>query len=246
MKVFVSRSLILLGSAITPLLKGSWSEVVFNFMSYFIRRFPDFDYVRSAYSALFGSSDWKARYETLPSYMSNDDKVLQLFREVLKQQWGFSHVLELPIRKAGREGIFYNLVYGTRSPHGVLTFREAQAKAEKEGHAVAFAAKTKDTGDLFSPDDHAEQIAAVVGVGSPTHVQLLPDAITQHLTTNGPTDFLHLAGTVLEVVPAREKDVKNVVTKLSKMGAVTIRDPDAKGDPTRNSIVSLGPTYGLK
>jgi hypothetical protein len=122
-----------------------------------------------------------------------------------------------------------------------MTFREAQAKAEKEGHAVAFAAKTKDTGDLFSPDVHAEQIAAAVGVGSRGNVQLLPDAITQHLKTKGPTDFLHLAATLLEVVPAREKDVKGVVTKLSKMGALTIRDPDAKGDPMRNSIISLGP-----
>jgi three-Cys-motif partner protein len=226
-------------SAITPLLKGSWSEVVFNFMAYFIGRFPDYEYVRSAYSSLLGSIDWKARYEALPYDMSNDEKVLQLFRDVLKEQWKFSHVLELPIRKAGHERIFYNLVYGTRSPHRVLTFREAQAKAEKEGHAVAFAAKTKDTGDLFSPDDHAEQIAAAVGVGSRGNVRLLPDAITQHLKTKGPTDFLHLAATVLEVVPAREKDVKGVVTKLSKMGAVTIRDPDAKGDPTRNSVISL-------
>jgi three-Cys-motif partner protein len=226
-------------SAITPLLKGSWSEVVFNFMAHFIGRFPDFGYVSSAYSSLLGSVDWKARYEAFPNHLSNDEKVLQLFRDVLKEQWGFSQVLELPIRKAGHERIFYNLVYGTRSPHGVLTFREAQAKAEKEGHAVAFAAKTKDTGDLFSPEVHAEQIAAAVGVGSRGNVQLLPDAITQHLKTKGPTDFLHLAASVLEVVAAREKDVKAVVTKLSKMGALTIRDPEAKGDPTRNSIISL-------
>jgi three-Cys-motif partner protein len=98
-------------SAITPLLKGSWSEVVFNFMAHFIGRFPDFGYVRSAYSALLGSIDWKARYEALPYYMSNDEKILQLFRDVLKEQLGFSHVLELPIRKAGHERIFYNLVY---------------------------------------------------------------------------------------------------------------------------------------
>jgi hypothetical protein len=128
----------------------------------------------------------------------------------------------------------------------VLTFREAQAKAEKEGHAVAFAAKTKDTGDLFPPEVHAEQIAAAVGVGSRGNVRLLPDAITQYLKTKGPTDFLHLAATVLELVPAREKDVKGVFTKLSKMGALTIRDPDAKGDPTRNSIISLGPPHGPK
>jgi three-Cys-motif partner protein len=226
-------------SAITPLLKGSWSEVVFNFMTHFIGRFPDFDYVRSAYSALFGNIDWKARYEALPPYMSNDEKLLQLFRDVLKEQWGFSHVLELPIRKAGHEKIFYNLVYGTRSPHGVLTFREAQAKAEREGHAVAFAAKTKDTGDLFSAEHHAQQMAAAVGVGSRRRLQLLPGAITRQLKTKGPTDFLHLAATVLEIVPAREKDVKGVVTKLSKIGGVTIHEPDAKGDPTRNSTISL-------
>jgi three-Cys-motif partner protein len=229
-------------SAITPLLRGSWSEVVFNFMAHFIGRFPDFEKVRDAYSSLLGSIDWKARFAALPERMSNDEKILQLFREVLKERWAFSHILELPIRKAGRERIFYKLVYGTRSPHGVLTFREAQAKAEKEGHAVAFAAKTKEIGDLFSPDEHAEQIAAFIGVGSRSNVQLLPDAITRYLKTGRPADFLNLAANVLEDVPAREKDVKAAIRTMSKMGSLTFTSHDGKGAPSRNSIISLKAT----
>jgi three-Cys-motif partner protein len=226
-------------AAITPLLKGSWSEVVFNFMAHFIGRFPDFDYVRAAYSSLLGNIDWKARLAALPEHMSNDEKILQLFRDVLKERWGFSHVLELPVRKAGREKIFYKLVYGTRSPHGVLTFREAQAKAEKEGHAVAFAAKTKDTGDLFSPDDHAEQIAASIGVSSRANVQLLSAAITHHLKQRGSADFLSLTANVLEAVPAREKDVKAAIATMSKMGSLTFTSHDGKDAPSRNSVVSI-------
>jgi three-Cys-motif partner protein len=226
-------------AAITPLLKGSWSEVVFNFMARFIGRFPDFEYVREPYSSLLGSIDWKSRYAALPEHMSNDEKVLQLFRDVLKEKWGFSHILELPVRKARHGSIFYKLVYGTRSPHGVLTFREAQAKAEKEGHAVEFASKTKDTGDLFSPDDHAEHIAASVGVSSRTNIQRLPDAITYDLQARGSANFLHLAANVLEVIPAREKDVKAAITTMGKIGSLAFTGPDARGSPTRKSIVSL-------
>jgi hypothetical protein len=212
-------------------------------MAEFIGRFPDFDKVRDAYSSLLGDVDWKSRFEALPGSMSNDDKILQIFREVLKEKWNFSHILELPVRKAGRDRTFYKLVYGTRSPHGVLAFREAQAKAEKEGLAVEFESKTAETGDLFSSDDHAEQIAASVGVSSHSNVALLPDAITRHLNTVGEMDFLNLAGNVLETIPAREKDVKGAVKSMSDMGAVDFRNTDRKGEPTRKSLVSLTPSH---
>ncbi|MBZ0217729.1 MAG: three-Cys-motif partner protein TcmP [Fimbriimonadaceae bacterium] len=229
-------------SAISPLLKDSWSEVLFNFMAEFIGRFPDFDKVRDAYSSLLGDVDWKSRFEALPDSIPNDEKVLQIFRDVLKEKWGFSHVLELPVRKAGRDRTFYKLVYGTRSPHGVLAFREAQAKAEKEGFAVEFEAKTVETGDLFSSDDHAEQIAASVGVGSRSNLARLQTAIMQHLRTVTVTNFLNLAGSVLETIPAREKDVRATVKAMSSMGALEIADPDRIGNPTRKSSIRPTPS----
>jgi hypothetical protein len=232
-------------SAISPLLKSSWSEVLFNFMAEFIGRFPDFDKVRDAYSSLLGDVDWKSRFEALPEEMSNDEKILQIFRDVLKEKWEFSHVLELPIRKPGRDRTFYKLVYGTRSPHGVLAFREAQAKAEREGYAVSAEAETVASGQqsFFSSDDHAEQIAASVGVSSRSNLALLPDAIAQQLSARGRTDFLELAGNVLETIPARERDVKGTIGAMAKKGALEIASADRKGEPTRNSSISLIPTH---
>lgn len=224
-------------SAISPLLKSSWSEVLFNFMAEFIGRFPDFEKVGDAYSSLLGDVDWKSRFEALPDSIPNDEKVLQIFRDVLKEKWGFSHVLELPVRKAGRDRTFYKLVYGTRSPHGVLAFREAQAKAETEGFAVEFEAKTAETGDLFSSDDHAQQIAASVGVGSRSNLARLQAAIVHHFRTVKVTNFVTLAAGVLETIPAREKDVRATVKAMSSMGVLEVADPDRKGNPTRKSLI---------
>lgn len=232
-------------SSISPLLKTSWSEVLFNFMAEFIGRFPDFDKVRDAYSSLLGDVDWKSRFEALPREMSNDEKVLQIFRDVLKEKWEFSHVLELPIRKAGRDRTFYKLVYGTRSPHGVLAFREAQAKAEREGFAVAAEAETVKSGQqsFFASDDLAEQVAASVGVSSRSNLALLPDAITQQLKVRGRTGFLELAGNVLETIPARERDMKGTIGAMAKNGVLQITSLDRKGEPTRTSSISSMPPH---
>lgn len=228
-------------SSITPLLKDSWSEVLFNFMAEFIGRFPDFEKVGDAYSALLGDVDWKMRFDDLPSYMSNDEKVLQIFRDVLKDQWGFSQIVELPIKKAGRERTFYKLVYGTRSAHGVLAFREAQAKAEKEGYAVAFEAETIGTGQqsFFQSDDLAEHIAASAGVSSPSNLKALSNAVTDQLQSHRKLEFLQLAGSVLEIIPAREKDVKAILSMMAKAGQISVTNTDTKGTPTRKSEISL-------
>jgi three-Cys-motif partner protein len=229
--------------SISPLLNNNWSEVLFNFMAEFVGRFPDYDKVQYSYSALLGDFDWKRRFEEFPPDMSNDQKILQIFRDVLKEKWDFTHVLEFPVRKPHRDRTFYKLVYGTRSPHGVLAFREAQAKAEREGHAVAAEAEMIQSGQqsFFTSDDHAERVAASVGVGSQANLRLLRDAISQELKARQGISFLQLAGNVLEIVPAREKDVKAIVGTMAKSGLLTIANPDKKGEPKQHSSIAPRP-----
>lgn len=226
-------------SAITPLLKDSWSEVLFTFMAEFIRRFPDFEQVQEAYSSLLGNVAWKARFESMPQHMNNEDKILQIFRDVLKERWGFSHVVELPIRKVSSDRTFYKLVYGTRSPHGVLAFREAQAKAEREKFAVFFESETALGGDLFGSDEHAAKMVTKVDVGSPKNSAQLPEAIRRHLSTRDSSNFMNLAASVLENIPARESDVKTTLKTMEKMNNLTFSNADSKGAPSRKSVVRL-------
>jgi three-Cys-motif partner protein len=226
-------------AAIAPLLKDSWSEVLFNFMAEFIGRFPDFDKVRNAYSCLLGDIDWKQRFESLPAEVPNDEKILQIFRDVLKAKWGFSHILELPIQKVGRDRVFYKLVYGTRSPYGVFAFRDSQAKAEKEGHAVAFEAKAVQTKDMFSSDEHAEHLAASIGVGSRANRERLAPEIVRHLHSQGATPFIKLAANVLEIVPAREKDVKNAIVELERMNLVKVTRASGRKTISSRCLISI-------
>jgi three-Cys-motif partner protein len=226
-------------SAIAPLLKDSWSEVLFNFMAEFIGRFPDFDKVRDAYSSLLGDVDWKQRFESFPIEVPNDEKVLQIFRDVLKEKWGFSHILELPIQKVGRDRVFYKLVYGTRSPYGVFAFRDSQAKAEREGHAVAFEAKAVQTKDMFSSDEHAEHLAASIGVGSRANRERLAPEIIRYLRARGTTPFIKLAANVLEIVPAREKDVKNTIIEMEKMNSLSVTRDGGRKSLSARSLISV-------
>lgn len=228
-------------NAIAALLRDRWSEVLFNFMTEFVGRFPDFKKVEQSYAALLSDGDWRARFDETPDNLSNEDRLLYLFRGVLKDKWKFSHVLELPIKKANRDRVFYTLVYGTRSPHGVLTFRDAQARAEKEGFAVALESEWGGQANLFSSDETADQIAAAVGVGSQRNLVQLPNAITGALK-RGETTFVKLAADVLELIPARESDVKAAVSALHKAGAINARHPDGKRSITKKSLLWLSAT----
>jgi len=226
-------------TAITPLLKGRWSEVLFNFMAEFIGRFPDYGEVNQAYAALLGDVDWRSRFEATPEHMSNDDRVLLLFRDLIKDRWGFSHVLELPIRKPKRTRIFYKLVYGTRSPYGVLAFREAQARAEKEGFAVAAQAAEGTQMGLFTFDEQAQQIAAAVGVGSPHNRARLHSAIIAKLQEAKHISFLRLAADVLETIPARERDVRAAVEAMRSAGLIACSSPNERQAVKPQTIITL-------
>lgn len=229
-------------AAIAPLLKNRWSEVVFNFMDEFIGRFPDFEKVESAYAALLGDGDWRSHYDSTPQHLPNEERVLLLFRKALKEQWKFSHILELPIQKRNRERTFYKLIYGTRSPYGVLTFRDSQAKAEKEGYAIAAEARQQVSKEMFAPDDEAELIATSVGVGSQKNCLLLREVILKRLSTGDHLSLLQLTADVLETIPARETNVKSAVGELLRENSITMLNRDGTGGLSRRSIVRLNPT----
>ncbi|MCW5713790.1 MAG: three-Cys-motif partner protein TcmP [Bauldia sp.] len=226
-------------AAITPLLRGKWSEVLFNFMADFINRFPDFDQVSRAYAALLGNVDWRRRYDETPASLPNDERILILFRKVLKERWSFSHLVELPIRKPSRDKIFYTLVYGTRSPHGVLAFRDAQAKAEKEGYAVAAEATRTAQFNLFSADEQADQIAAFVGVSSRENCAVARERILLEVRAAISIEFLKLAAVVMEDVPVRERDIAQLLQELAGSRVISYAPIGARGAPTRASVVSL-------
>jgi hypothetical protein len=91
---------------------------------------------------------------------------------------------------------------------------------------------------MFSSDEHAETIAASIGVGSRANREKLGPEVLRQLQLKGPTSFLKLAAGVLETIPAREKDVKNTIVELAKMKTLTFSPEDERAALSRRSLVS--------
>jgi hypothetical protein len=92
---------------------------------------------------------------------------------------------------------------------------------------------------MFSADEHAESLAASIGVGSRINRERLSREILRQLQSKGPTVFVKLAANVLEIVPAREKDVKNTVAELAKMKSVDFTRERGRTALSSRSLISI-------
>ena len=115
-----------------PLLRHRPSEVIISFMYDHVNRFledtrPE---IRASYVLPFGDPDWRARFDALQaSGLSREDAVLELFREQVKTVGKFGYVLSARIQRPTADRSHFYLVYGTRSPKGLIEFRRVEKKA---------------------------------------------------------------------------------------------------------------------
>ena len=106
-------------------------EVLINFMYAFVSRFVQSDDppTVASFERILGGPGWRDRLDPLLSPGLGAEK---LFREALKDAGGFPFVLSTRIDKSAEESTHFFLVYGTKSPQGLKTFRDTEAKGLRE------------------------------------------------------------------------------------------------------------------
>jgi len=202
---------------IAPLLSRLPGEALVNFMYDFVNRFLQDPIAQPSFTSVFGGPDWEQRLRTdLP----REQAIVELFTSRLKIIGRFPHVLAAPIAKRATDRTHFYLVYGTRHPEGVRTFRDAERGALVQQDLVRDqvwrAQREEKTGmpDLFAPSE-----APAKYILAPTTDQALEDARTfvmRELADGKPQQYRSLWIKVLERWPLRELEVNQMLQHLAR------------------------------
>lgn len=208
---------------IAPVLRQQPSEVLINFMYDHINRFAastDPTIVETL-DPILGGPKWAERLDAdLPRGLA----VEKLFRSVLKTEGDFKHVLSTRIDKSTADRPHFFIAYGTRSDHGLKTFREIEYAAlkghEKRRVQAKQQKKTDRTGmeDMFSGQSMPEENTLEELVDS---IRATATVWTRaHLSDVGPVKFDDLCVAMLQLFMLRVTDAKDICVAMADEGTV--------------------------
>ncbi len=228
---------------IRPLLKRCPSEVLINFMFDHINRFAASEDPATVASLgeILGGANWR---DQLDPNLPRGIGVEQLFRDVLRREGDYEAVLSTRIDKSLQDRPHFFIVYGTRHPEGVRTFRKVEYKALSEHEKLRQDAKNRKQiersgmADLFGgptvPDEKSLEtiIAELRGFASNWIVELLRNT--------GSYPFERLALAVMQKFMLREKDVKDICVDLARRGIIiNTWEQGRKRKPSGQHIIAL-------
>lgn len=197
-------------------------EVLLNYMFDFINRFTAWDDVKitASFDGILGK-DWRSRLDpALPRH----EAVQVLFAEEFRKAGKFRHVLSTPIDKLSDRQHF-SIVYGTRNPEGLATYRDIEFSAMKahgmRRHEAKQAIKEAVTGQA--------DIFAMAGIAPPPLIEAqvkafrvaARDWLLDQLRTEGRAfPFKAVWQAMIETFMLRKTDAKQVCAELAKEGLI--------------------------
>lgn len=224
-------------------LKELRGEVLFNFMSEHVNRHAGWDGVAASVGRFLADPAWRPAFEALPD-ISNEEKVLRLFKAKMKEAGAATYLPDIVIRKPREDRIKMRLILGTHSPHGVSVFRDVQALVEKEAIRTRQNIKTTESGQpsLFSEDQIIEFEAQRDGVGCPANMGWATETLLELVRAHPSIAFESITPLVMEQVPVRETHVKDIAVGQRKAGLLRFDLPPRKLKPQADT--KLHPAAG--
>jgi len=217
---------------IFSLLKDLRGEVLFNFMSEHVNRHAGWDGVAESVGRFLADPAWRPAFEALPD-MSNEEKVLRLFKAKMKEAGAATYLPDIAIRKPRENRIKMRLILGTHNQQGVSVFRDVQAIVEKEAVRTRETIKTTESGQpsLFSDDQIIEFEAQRDGVGCPANMGMAAETLLDLVQAQPGITFHDVAPRVMEQVAVRETHVKDIAIDQRKAGFLYFDLPPRKLKP---------------
>ena len=166
---------------------------------------------------------------------------MYLLKAKIKAKVAATYLPDFPILKPREERVKMRLVLGTHSSKGLEVFRDVQAKVER--------AETETRNQLRDPSGHQfglfsdEQIAEMqqdaAGVGCPRFQREAEARMKDFLAGRRFAPFSAIASEVLEAIPIRATQVKNLANAMKKRGIIAFDLPPRKRVPQQETRISL-------
>jgi len=223
-------------------LRDRKGEALINFMSNDINRFPDFDSVSGAYGRFLADPMWKDDYNALSDRMTNEEKILSLFRLKLKNSEAAKFTPDMIIQDRLQDRIKMRLILASFSSKGLELFRNVQAKVEKEEMALRMKTKRGDSCQvlLFGDEVIAQMQQDAFGVGCSANKSKAEVAIPRILEKYGPSSFQHLSDYLLERYSLKSTHVKEVLKSMREREAVRYDLPPKRRVPQPDTVIYPG------
>jgi three-Cys-motif partner protein len=221
-------------------------EVLLNYMFDFINRFTASDdpKITASFDGILGK-DWRSRPDAA---LPRDEAVQVLFADEFRKAGKFDYVLSTPIDKLSDRQHF-SIVYGSRSPEGLATYRDIEFAAMKahgmRRHVAKQAIREAATGQA--------DIFALAGFAPPPPIEAqvrgfriaAKDWLLEELRKERRAfPFKAVWQAIIETFMLRKTDAKQVCAELAKEGLIenTWRvGASRKTTPGEEDIIGLKP-----
>ncbi len=208
-------------------------EVLFNFMAENINRHVGYEGVSRSVGRFLAAPDWKDEFDALPRDWSNEKRVLHLLKKRMKRERVAQYIPDFPILKPRENRVKMRLLLGTRSAHGVSVFRDAQKEVEKRQIEIRqrIQREEKSFATLFSDEEIALWEQGSAGIGCPRFQKEAQEFVLNRLSEVNPLLFEDVAIDVMEAVPIRLTQFKDLLLEMRSQGRVAFDLPKGKRKP---------------
>ena len=220
-------------------------EVLFNFMAENINRHAGYEGVARSVGRFLAAPDWKDEFNALPNDWNNEKRILHLLKKRMRTATVAQYTPDFPILKPRANRVKMRLLLGTRSEHGVRVFREAQGKVEQLQIKMRHRIRREEGGvaTLFSDEEIAMWEQGSAGIGCPRFQREAQEFVLNRLSESKSLLFKEIAIDVMEAVPIRMTQFKDLLLELRSQRRVAFNLPGRKRKPldgTRiNSVETL-------
>ena len=188
-----------------------------------------------------GRPNWPDRLDTsLPRGLALE----KLFRETLKSAGNFDFVISTKIDKATTERPHFFITYGTKSPDGLITFRQTEYDALRQHAKNRVRAKEKkreeQTGisDLFAGHQADVQEATIDEIVT-EQKELASDYLMASLPGYGLLSFSKVVTLLLQPYMLRETNVKDICVELARAGRIESTWGGGNRKPRDDTMIRL-------
>jgi three-Cys-motif partner protein len=229
---------------IAPLLRHEPGEVLVNFMFEHFRRFIDDKRadIRATHALPFGDANWRFGLDRLlASGLSQEEAVLRLFKDKLKEHCGFKYVASARVQHRLATKTHFFLVYGTRNPKGLEEFRKVEKSALEIEATSRVEAKERDR--QARTDQQFLFSAAEMAQGAPVGDCRAPDRpraeawIFDRLSGYPTITFEKALEGVQENFSLTVPEFKDVLVDLAKRGCVEFDGMAGKRKPDKGVTI---------
>ena len=205
-----------------------------------INRHAAYEGVARSVGRFLAAPDWKGEFNALPNDWNNERRILHLLKKRMRTATVAQYTPDFPILKPRANRVKMRLLLGTRSAHGVKVFREAQGKVEQLQIKMRHRIRREEGGvaTLFSDEEIAMLEQGSAGIGCSRFQREAQEFVLNRLSESKSLLFKEIAIDVMEAVPIRMTQFKDLLLEMRSQGRVAFNLPGRKRKPLDDTRIN--------